>query len=111
MSISGVSDLVEMLKMERHDSGGDSNTFYYWRYSIGDPDKDRAALETVSPRKLAKNVTIPVLLIGDEDGTMPVRQSVIMNDALRGARRKQVKLVRLPKADHFTGTIGKGRIA
>ncbi|HVY90855.1 MAG TPA: S9 family peptidase [Hyphomonadaceae bacterium] len=101
VSISGVSDLVEMLKLERHDGGTESNTFYYWRYSIGDPDKDRAALDAVSPAKLAKNVKVPVLLIhGDKDETVPVRQSTLMEGALRGAG-KSVKLVRLPKANHY----------
>jgi dipeptidyl aminopeptidase/acylaminoacyl peptidase len=101
ISIAGVSDLVEMLKVERRDNGGDSNGYYYWRYSIGDPDRDRAALEAVSPRKLAKNVAVPVLLIhGEDDETVPIQQSVFMNDALRDAK-KQVKLVRLPKSDHY----------
>ena len=69
--------------------------------SLYEAYKDRAALEAVSPVKLANNVTVPVLLIhGDADETVPVRQSVIMNDALRSAG-KQVKLIRLPKADHY----------
>jgi dipeptidyl aminopeptidase/acylaminoacyl peptidase len=101
VSIAGVSDLVEMLKVERRDNGGDSNGYYYWRYSIGDPDKDRAALEAVSPRKLAKSIAAPVLLIhGEDDETVPIKQSVMMNDALRDAG-KPVKLVRLPKSDHY----------
>lgn len=101
VSIAGVSDLVEMLKIERRDNGGESNGYYYWRYSIGDPDKDKAALEAVSPRKLAKNVAAPVLLIhGEDDETVPIQQSVMMSDALRDAK-KAVKLIRLPKSDHY----------
>jgi dipeptidyl aminopeptidase/acylaminoacyl peptidase len=101
VSISGVSDLEEMLKSERHDSGGESNVFNYWRDSIGDPDKHRVALEAASPDRLTKKVTAPVLLIhGDDDKTVPVRQSALMHAALKGAG-KSSKLVRLPKADHY----------
>jgi len=101
VSISGVSDLPEILRSERSSEGSNSNVYYYWRDSIGKLETDTAALEAASPSKLARHVTAPVLLIhGDDDLTVPVRQSMIMNDALRAAG-KTVKLVRMPKADHY----------
>lgn len=101
ISISGVSDLTEILRSERSSSGSNSNVYYYWRDSIGKLESDTAALEAASPVKLARNVRAPVLLIhGDDDQTVPVRQSTIMHDALRAAG-KTVKLVRMPKADHY----------
>ena len=101
VSVAGVSDLVEMLKVERRDSGAESNLFYYWRYSIGDPDKDRAALEAASPARLANEAKVPVLLVhGEDDETVPLRQSTIMNDALRGAG-KAVRFIRVPKTNHY----------
>jgi dipeptidyl aminopeptidase/acylaminoacyl peptidase len=101
VSIAGVSDLVDVLRSEKHENGSGSNTFYYWRYSIGDPDKDRDALLAVSPRKLADRITAPVLMFhGEKDETVPVRQSVIMQEALKAAG-KPSKLVRFAKADHY----------
>jgi dienelactone hydrolase len=101
VSISGVSDLTEILRSERSSSGSNSNVYYYWRDSIGKLESDAAALEAASPVKFARNVKAPVLLIhGDDDQTVPVRQSMIMNDALRAAG-KTVKFVRMPKADHY----------
>lgn len=104
VSIAGVSDLLDILSSERRDSGANSNIYYYWRDSIGDPEADRAALIAASPRKLAAAVKAPVLLIhGDKDETVLVRQSVFMQDALKAAG-KQSRLIRLPKADHFWTT-------
>ncbi len=101
VSIAGVSDLPEILRNERRDNGVNSNAYFYWRYSIGDPDKDRVALEAASPARLAKNVKAPVLLIhGDDDETVPVSQSILMHDALRSAG-KPVKLIRIQKSDHY----------
>jgi len=101
VSIAGVSDLGEILRSEKHENGMGSNAFYYWRESIGDPDKDRDALSAVSPRKLADRMTAPILLIhGEKDETVPFRQSVIMQDALKAAG-KPTKLVRFEAADHY----------
>jgi dipeptidyl aminopeptidase/acylaminoacyl peptidase len=101
VSIAGVSDLPEMLGSERSENGADSNTFYYWRDSIGDLMKDRPALEAVSPRRQAAKVNVPVLLIhGEKDQTVLVRQSQIMQDALKAAG-KQSRLIRLKEADHY----------
>jgi dipeptidyl aminopeptidase/acylaminoacyl peptidase len=101
VSIAGVSDLGEMLKAERFENGRNSNVFNYWRYSIGDPDKDRDALQAVSPRRLAAKITAPVLLVhGQDDETVPIRQSEIMQDALKAAGHP-ARLVRVPKADHY----------
>jgi dipeptidyl aminopeptidase/acylaminoacyl peptidase len=101
VSIAGVSDLPEMLGSEKHDGGAASNVFYYWRDSIGDPVRDRVALEAASPRRQAAKATVPVLLIhGEKDVTVPVRQSQIMQDALKAAG-KQSRLIRLREADHY----------
>jgi dipeptidyl aminopeptidase/acylaminoacyl peptidase len=110
VSIAGVSDLVEFLRSRGHENGTGSNAFYYWRDSIGDPDKNRETLAAVSPSKLASKVAVPVLLIhGEKDETVPVRQSVIMQEALRAAG-KPTKLVRLPDADHYWDDWDRGEL-
>ncbi len=101
VSIAGISDLTEILRSERSSSGSGSNVYYYWRDSIGKLETDSASLDAASPLKLVRKVTAPVLLIhGDDDATVPVRQSMIMHDALKAAG-KPVKFVRLPKSDHY----------
>jgi len=101
VAIAGISDLTELLRSERTSSGSNSNVYYYWRESIGKLESDAATLDAASPVKHAGKVKAPVLLIhGDDDATVPVRQSTIMHDALRGAG-KASRLVRLPKSDHY----------
>ena len=99
-SIAGVSDLREMLITERRDHGADSRTVTWWELLIGDPDKDRAAIEAVSPALHADKFKAPVLLVhGASDTTVPVHQSEIMNDALKRAN-KPVEYVRIDGDDH-----------
>jgi dipeptidyl aminopeptidase/acylaminoacyl peptidase len=101
VSISGVGDLNDLLRVEKSDNGSNSNAYHYWRESVGDPDKNRDALAAASPRKQAAKVTAPILLIhGDRDETVSISQSLAMRDALKAAG-KSVKLVRFPDADHY----------
>lgn len=100
VSIAGVTDLIEMLNEERRTEGERSAAFRYWSRVIGDPDRDRAAIEAVSPVVLADRFTAPVLLIhGDNDTVVPVRQSDRMEKALRDAG-KPVEYMRLKGDDH-----------
>lgn len=101
VSISGVSDLSAMLRAARSGVGGSqAMDFQYWSRSIGDPDADRAALLATSPSEQAAAITADVLLIhGDHDETVPIRQSEIMADALRDAR-KPAHFVRIPDEGH-----------
>ncbi len=99
-AIAGVSDLREMLTTERRDHGSTSRTVTYWELLIGDPDKDRDAIDAVSPARHADKFKAPVLLIhGAADTTVPVHQSEIMNDALKNAK-KPVEYVRIDGDDH-----------
>lgn len=88
---AGVFDLMEMLR----------NTSAYWRYYIGDPDKDRAAVEAVSPVLHVDKVRAPILLIhGRLDTTVPFDQSERFRDALKKAG-KEVEFVELKAEDHY----------
>lgn len=99
-SIAGVSNLRDMLNDTRTRFGPRSRAFTYWQQLIGDVDKDRDAIDAVSPSRLAEKFTAPVLLIhGEADTVVPVRQSNIMEDALRKAK-KDVRYVRIPGDDH-----------
>ncbi len=100
VAIAGVSDLKTMLGHEKRENGPDSRTYAYWQSVIGDPEKDAAAIEAVSPYRLAANFKAPVLLIhGTDDLVVPQRQSELMDEALRAAN-KPVTFLRIGKDDH-----------
>lgn len=99
-SIAGVSHLREMLASERKEHGPRSRTVTYWEALIGDPDKDRDAIDAVSPALHADKFKAPVLLIhGASDLIVPIRQSEMMNDALKNAG-KPVQYIRIEGDDH-----------
>ena len=100
VAIAGVSNLREMLNTERRQHGANSTTVTYWESVIGDPDKDAAAIDAVSPALIADRFKAPVLLIhGEADTVVPVRQSDMMNDALKNAK-KPVQYIRINGDDH-----------
>lgn len=99
-SIAGVSNLREMLATERQQHGARSRTVTYWELLIGDSDKDRDAIDAVSPALHADKFKAPVLLIhGAADTIVPIRQSEMMNDALKNAK-KPVQYIRINGDDH-----------
>jgi dienelactone hydrolase len=94
---AGVSDLGDMLVWSGKYGGG---SLRYWRQHIGDPTADKAAIDRASPAKHAANVRAPMLLIhGELDNVVPIRQSVIMADALKAAG-KPYEFVRLADENH-----------
>jgi dipeptidyl aminopeptidase/acylaminoacyl peptidase len=100
VSVAGVSDLRDMLASEKRQYGYRSLRVKYWENLIGDPDKDRAAIDAVSPARHADKFKAPVLLIhGADDTVVPSTQSNIMNDALKGAG-KPVQYIRIKGDDH-----------
>jgi dipeptidyl aminopeptidase/acylaminoacyl peptidase len=67
---------------------------------IGDPSRDRDAIDTVSPARHADAFTAPVLLIhGTDDTTVPSSQSDRMNSALKG-KGKAVTYLKISGDDH-----------
>ena len=111
VSIAGVGDLVEMMRWERSAYGDDSDRYEYWVRSIGDPVRDRAALEAVSPIRFAQDWRTPVLLVhGEWDQVVPVEQSADFARALERAG-KPVSLVRVERAGHSDwGQPGESRL-
>jgi dipeptidyl aminopeptidase/acylaminoacyl peptidase len=99
-AIAGVSHLREMLATERQEHGARSRTVTYWEALIGDSNKDRDAIDAVSPALHADKFQAPVLLIhGEADTVVPIRQSDMMNDALKNAK-KSVQYIRINGDDH-----------
>ena len=100
VSRAGIADLVTTLKWERDTHGGDSETYKYWKTSMGDPDKDRARMLAASPVSFAAHYGPPVLLLhGLEDRIVPVEQSREMERVLKAAGRS-VKLSTYKEEGH-----------
>jgi len=86
VSLAGVSDLIESLAFEQHREGVESVAYKYWRSQLGDPSTDADAMIAASPRRRAKEITAPVLLLhGSKDIIVDPNQSRMMADALKGA--------------------------
>jgi dipeptidyl aminopeptidase/acylaminoacyl peptidase len=100
VSIAGPSDLAEMLRVEREETGRDSISSDYWRSIIGDGREDRDLIRAASPAFLADRVRAPILLIhGVDDTVVRIDQSRRMERALRAAG-KSVRFVELAGDDH-----------
>lgn len=97
---AGVSDLIEMLIWSRRYAGGKGGSIRYWRQHIGDPTADKASIDPVSPVNLVNKVRAPILLIhGELDSVVPIKQSEIMADALKAAG-KPYEFARLAGENH-----------
>lgn len=100
IAVAAPSDLIKMLNWERQEEGQDSDSYLYWVDHIGHPSKDKAALEAVSPARMAERIIRPVMLIhGEKDRVVPVEQSEMMAQALKRAR-KPYEVIRLPNSGH-----------
>ncbi len=98
ISLSGVSHLREALKYERRT--GDEDDWIMARRQLGDPSDDKEKLDATSPVNLAGAVKIPVLLIhGTRDTVVPIKQSELMDEALRQAG-KDVRFVKIKDMWH-----------
>jgi dipeptidyl aminopeptidase/acylaminoacyl peptidase len=101
VSVAGLSDLVAFIRTRERTQGSQSFSADYLRMSIGDRQEDEQTLHDRSPANLASNVTIPILLMhGTDDTIVPITQSRLMEDRLRGAG-KNVRFVELRGDDHW----------
>ena len=102
VAIAPVSDLPRMLDEEESGRGGGHWVVDYWDSQINGRGEDRADIAAeISPVNFAKNFTAPVLLVhGDDDTVVPIRQSQVMESALKRAD-KEVEMVRLREDDHY----------
>lgn len=100
-SIAGISDLEEMLRVERAESGRQSIAADYWASSIGHLRNDRDAIRAMSPINLIDRVRAPILLMhGTDDTVVRIDQSRRMQRALNAAG-KPVRFVELRGDDHY----------
>lgn len=81
-----VSDLARQLTSGWGDLSRSAEALSFWVDLVGDPVKDKAALDAVSPRYLASRIKAKVMLIaGEHDPRTPLEQAEFMRDALQRA--------------------------
>ncbi len=85
ISMAGVTDWMAIFDDRSWDPDyKEANRF--WRREIGDPDKEKGLLESISPVNFAGRITAPTLIIqGREDRTVPSDQARRMITALEKA--------------------------
>ena len=99
VSVNGLSDLPMAIGQQKRAEGAESNSYDYWRRSIGVAHDEKLARR--SPARLAGQVEVPVLLVhGVDDTVVPVSQSRAMARALKAAGKPHV-LIELPGEDHW----------
>ena len=109
VSINGVSDVERMLNDEKRDYGKNHWVVSYWEDSIANNEVSEDFLQKISPINHVHNISIPILLIhGEHDEVVPLRQSENMYDELKDAN-KHVEFVELDKGDHYLSN-GKNRM-
>jgi dienelactone hydrolase len=95
---AGVADIIEMQVWVRDYAGRGSRL--YWRQNIGDSVADKASIEAVSPIRHIDKVRAPILLIhGELDNVVPIKQSEIFANALKNAGKPH-EFVRLANENH-----------
>ncbi len=103
VSVAGLSDLNHMLNWETRLESGDARNpaTRYWRQFMGVKKDGDPALRVISPAQLAAQADAPVLLIyGVDDTVVPIKQSQMMEQALKAAG-KPVETVVLKGEDHW----------
>ncbi|HKD21283.1 MAG TPA: S9 family peptidase [Rhizomicrobium sp.] len=98
VSFAGISDLKRMLSTEEMEHGTYSGIPSYLNARLGD-DSDR--LRATSPALHVDQIKCPILLMhGENDTTVRIRQSEVMYEALKAAG-KDVQFIRFPGEDHY----------
>jgi len=101
IALNGVFDLARMLKEARWDHGSDHWVLDYWKDSMGGDSFNQSHLKQISPAMHAERVSSPVLLLhGEQDEVVPIKQSRIMQSQLEKAG-KPVAFVELKDENHY----------
>jgi len=100
VSISGVTDLMGMLKHDKDLYGSASEVYQAVRETIGDPKKSKESLQIRSPMHRVANLNVPILLIhGTADTIVPASQSQDLYALLKQAG-KSVEYMELADTNH-----------
>lgn len=100
ISANGVTDLHIQSAENSRKFRKEQGVLALLKKSIGDPKDDEQKLLDTSPVNLAEKMNIPVLILhGEDDPVVIVKQAQAMKDALTAAQ-KDVRYVELANTDH-----------
>jgi dipeptidyl aminopeptidase/acylaminoacyl peptidase len=103
VSSAGPSDLTRQVRWERAEEGSDSEAYKYWVAQVGDPWRDKAETDAISPINHIAAINAPVLLMhGIKDDVVPFEQSSLMHAALKKAGKTST-IVQFDGAGHGFG--------
>ncbi|MCE4556610.1 alpha/beta fold hydrolase [Roseateles cellulosilyticus] len=98
-----VSDLARQLTSDWGDLSRHHEARALWIDMTGDPVKDKAALDAVSPRYLASRIKARVMIVaGQHDQRTPLEQAEFMRDALRRAGNEPLWLAKFGEGHGFS---------
>lgn len=91
VSMFGPSDMARQIAHFR-DNPEFAYAFTLWSRRVGDPEKDKAALDAVSPFYAVNRIRDPMFIVyGDNDPLIPYAQSADFVRALRAAKKDFVR--------------------
>ncbi len=91
VSMFGPSDMARQIAYFRDDPRF-AYAFTLWSRRVGDPEKDKAALDAVSPLYDVGRIRAPMFIVyGDNDPLIPYAQSADFVRALRAAKKDFVR--------------------
>jgi dienelactone hydrolase len=100
VSLAGIGNLKHMLDSDKSKNGRNSEVVEYMKRQFTNSEDDAKRMAAASPELFAENFKAPVLLIhGNEDKRVPIKQSKDMKSALKSAK-KDVAFIELDKEDH-----------
>ena len=107
VSLAGVSDMPRLLKYQLN-SSNDRQWREQWRAKVqGAADFD---LKSISPLFAVSRLAVPVMLVhGDKDSTVPIRQSQLYADALTAAGKPH-EFYTLPGEGHGLSTTANAQV-
>jgi dipeptidyl aminopeptidase/acylaminoacyl peptidase len=98
-----VSDLARQLTSDWGDISRNHEARAFWVDMIGDPEKDRAKLDAVSPRYLASRIKAKVMIhAGQHDQRTPLEQAEFMRDALKRAGNEPLWLAKFGEGHGYS---------
>lgn len=106
-----VSDLALLLSSDWSDLSRRKEAREFWIDMVGDPARDRAALDAVSPRYLAARIKAKVMIhAGMHDSRTPLEQSEAMRDALKKAGNPPLWLAKFGEGHGYSLTASHGEM-
>ncbi|KQY81663.1 prolyl oligopeptidase family serine peptidase [Pelomonas sp. Root1444] len=106
-----VSDITRLLSSGWSDVSRDKDALEFWIDMVGDPVKQREALDAVSPRHQAARIKAKVMIYaGVDDPRTPLEQAELMRSALQSAGNPPLWLAKYGEGHGYSLTANHGEM-